>query len=564
MSTTPSPSEDDVFLNGINPGVAWTKRVFVGDVPVVMKIDTGADVTAIPEKLYQEQFCQRYSPLCTPNRVLRGPDGGKLHVPGCFEAPISITSPTDGSSLHHIFVVRDLQTPLLGRPAISDLRIFNHLDQIQGNRVTSQDVRATFSALFTGLGEFKGPPHQISIVDNAVPYSLSVPRRVPLPLMNQVEASLKRMETQGIIQKIEEPTDWCAAMVIVPKTDGNIRICADCTRLNENIRRERHILPSIEPVLGNIQGATVFSKLDANSGFHQIPLAEASQLLTTFITPFGRFCYRRLPFGISSAPEYFQRRMMTLLEHLKGVICVMDDILVFGSNQEEHDDRLIAVLKRLEQAGVTLNDTKCQFAKHTIRFCGHLINGEGIRPNADKVQALTQMPKCQNVADVRRFLGVANQLGRFSPRLASMTHPLRQLLSKDTSWYWGQQQQQAFEDCKAELASPTVLAPYNTNFETRISADASSFGLGAVIRQKQPSGDWRPIAYQSRAMTPTEQRYSQIEKEGLAVTWACERFSHYLLGATFSIQTDHKPLVPLLCTKSLHTLPHGFSDSDCA
>ena len=147
-------------------------------------------------------------------------------------------------------------------------------------------------------------------------------------------------------------------MVVVPKPDGNIRICTDFTRLNENVHRESHILPSMEHLLATIHGATIFSKLDANSGFYQIPLAEASQPLTTFITPFGRFCYRRLPFGISSAPEHFQRRMSALLEKLDGTICVMDDILVFGATPEEHSKRLEAVLKRLADAGVTLNNEK--------------------------------------------------------------------------------------------------------------------------------------------------------------------------------------------------------------
>ena len=154
------------------------------------------------------------------------------------------------------------------------------------------------------------------------------------------------------------------------------------------------------------------------------------------------------------------------------------------------------------------------------------------------------MPACQNLADVRRFLGMANQLGRFSPRLASLTHPLRKLLSTGSAWVWGPPQQQAFQDCKKELSSPTVLAPYNINFDTRIPADASSFGLGAFIRQRQPSGDWRPIAYQSRAMIPTEERYSQIEKEALAVTWACERFSPgFHLLDSYRPQAISAPLV---------------------
>ena len=219
-----------------------------------------------------------------------------------------------------------------------------------------------------GLGKLTGPPHEISLQENAVPYSLSVPRRVPLPLMPRVKAALERMENQHVIRKIEEPTDWCSAMVVVPKTDGNVRICANFTRLNDSVRRERHMLPSIEHLLSSVQGARLFSKLDANSGFHQIPLAENSQRLTTFITPFGRYCYRRLPFGISSAPEYFQRRMLSLLEGLDGTICVMDDILVFGSTSSEHDTRLKAVLRRLEQAGITLNDNKCQFGQQEIRL----------------------------------------------------------------------------------------------------------------------------------------------------------------------------------------------------
>ena len=155
-------------------------------------------------------------------------------------------------------------------------------------------------------------------------------------------------------------------MVVVPKANGDICICIDFTRLNSSVRRERHLLPSIEHLLGSIQNAQVFSKLDANSGFHQIPLDERSQLLTTFITPLGRYCYCRLPFGISSAPEHFQKRMMEILGRLQGSICMMDDILVFGANQKEHNQRLFTVLQRIQQAGITLNRSKCQFNRNQI------------------------------------------------------------------------------------------------------------------------------------------------------------------------------------------------------
>ena len=170
------------------------------------------------------------------------------------------------------------------------------------------------------------------------------------------------MEEMGVIAKVEQPTEWCAGMVVVPKADSKVRICVDLTRLNESVKRERHPLPAVDQTLAQLAGAKVFTKLDANSGFWQIPLAPASSLLTTFITPFGRYCFHRLPFGISSAPEHFQRRMTEALSGLPGAVCMMDDILVHGRSREEHDERLRQVLQRLSDLGMTLNSEKCMFA----------------------------------------------------------------------------------------------------------------------------------------------------------------------------------------------------------
>ena len=154
---------------------------------------------------------------------------------------------------------------------------------------------------------------------------------------------------------MREPTTWCAGMVVVPKVNQRVRICVDLTHLNRSIRRERHPLPAVEQSLAQLAGARVFTTLDANSGFWQIPLDRQSALLTTFITPFGRYCFHRLPFGITSAPEHFQRRMSDILTGLDGVVCMMDDILNHGCTPEEHDARLEKVLQRLQGAGLTLN-----------------------------------------------------------------------------------------------------------------------------------------------------------------------------------------------------------------
>ena len=159
-----------------------------------------------------------------------------------------------------------------------------------------------------------------------------------------------------------------------------------------------------------------------------------------------------------------------------------------------------------------------------------------------------------NVSELRRLMGMANQLGKFSSKLAEISQPLRLLLSKKTVWMWGDVQEQAFTRLKEELSKPTILALYDPKASTKISADASSYGLGAVLLQESNS-NWKPVAYASRSMTETEQRYAQIEKEVLATTWACEKFASYILGMNFLIETDHKPLVPLLGMKDLDKLP---------
>ena len=230
---------------------------------------------------------------------------------------------------------------------------------------------------------------------------------------------------------------------------------------------------------------------------------------------------------------------------------MIDDILITGKTQEEHDERLIAALERIQQVGMTLNKEKCEFSKDKVTYLGQVIGSNGIQPNPDKVRAILEMQEPKNISKVRRFLGMANQLGKFSSSLSDLTKPLHDLLNTKSDWQWGPAQVKAFADVRRELSNPDALLAYcNANRETIVSADASSYGLGAVLLQKQPDSHWQSVAFHLR-----EQRYVQIEKEALAATWACERFNDYLVGMSFQIQTDHKPLVPVLGSKDLDSLP---------
>ena len=300
----------------------------------------------------------------------------------------------------------------------------------QSDRATLQQK---FPSLFTGLGTLQNK-YDIRLKPDAQPFALNTARHVPIPLRDKVKAELEHMQSLNVISKVDQPTPWCAGMVVIPKKSGKVRICVDLKPLNENVLRGTHPLPQVDKILAQLSGATIFSKLDANSGFWQIPLTEQSRLLTTFITPFGRYCFNKLPFGITSAPEFFQKQMSTILTGLEGVLCLMDDILVFSKDRAEHDKRLHNVMNRIQQAGVTLNTDKCEFWRDELTFLGHVVSKHGTSPDPDKLKAIAEIQPPTTVTELRRFMGMANQLGKFTPRLATISKPMRELLSSKQVW----------------------------------------------------------------------------------------------------------------------------------
>ena len=246
--------------------------------------------------------------------------------------------------------------------------------------------------------------------------------------------------------------------------------------------------------------------------------------------------------------------MNNILRGMDGVLCHMDDVLISGTTQEEHDTRLHKVLQKLQFQGVTLNRQKCEFGRRRLTFLDHTIDGNCIPPDPHKTNAILKMVKPKTPTELWRFLGMVNQLSKFTPNIASLTKPLREPLSTKKSWCWSHFQDEAFEKVKMELTKPSILAFYSPDANSKISSDASSFGLRVMLLQ-QHADKWRPVAYASRAMSDTEQRYSQIEKEALSLVWACEKFSDYVIGRPIHLETDHKPLVPLLSKTYLDCLP---------
>ena len=400
---------------------------------------------------------------------------------------------------------------------------------------------------FQGIGQFPGEYH-ITLKDDATPV-IHPPRRVPESLKQPLKEELERMTTLGVIKKVDGPTDWVSSLVYVTKPNGDLRICLDPKDLNANIKREHHYTPTMDDVLDRLGQAKVFSILDARSGYWNVKLDPKSQLLTTFNTPYGRYCFTRLPFGIVSAQDVFQKKVDQTYDGLPGVVGIADDIVVFGKDNKEHDVNLINMMERTRDIGPGLNFDKCHIRESRIKFYGNYLTGEGLKPDPDKIAAITNMKPPQSLQELQTLLGMANYLGRFTKSLATITSPLRQLLKKDVPFQWQPEHNKAFNDLKAAITSSETLAYFNPKKDIVIQTDASKQGLGSTLFQ-----DGRPVAYASKTLTETEQNYANIEREMLAIVFALERFHHYCYGREVTIESDHKPLESIT-KKKLTTAP---------
>ena len=358
------------------------------------------------------------------------------------------------------------------------------------------------------------------------------------------------MEKLKVIERVYEPTEWVNSMVTVVKPNGKLRICIDPRDLNKAIKREHYPMKTIEEIASRMPNATTFSVLDASSGFWQVKLDDPSLKLCTFNTPFGCYKFNRLPFGISSAQDVFQAVTSEMFEDIEGIEVIVDDILVWGSTVEEHDARLERVLERTQERNLKLNKDKSQIRLKEISYVGHILSQDGIKPDPRKVQAIMKLEIPENKEELQRFLGMTTYLSKFIPNYSHTSAPLRILLEKDCEWHWEEQQNVAFSALKRYITNAPVLKFFNPKSETRVSVDASSKGIGAVLLQ-----EGCPIAYASKSLTATQQNYAQIEKEMLAIVFGCTKFHDYIYGLpNVTVETDHKPLESIL-TKPLHAAP---------
>jgi transposase InsO family protein len=489
----------------------------LNDHACVMEMDTGSAATIISSKMWRSMGSP---PLTVSNRLFSAYDGHRMKPVGdIVSCLIEANNVTITSTV--TVVESSKQYGLLGRDVL-----FNFIHApLAANSIDDAELPA-----------MKVEPVTIEIMDEAQ-LRFCKARPVPLPMVDEVDKELQRLEQRGIIAPVSN-SRWASPVVWVKKRDGSLRMCADFkVHINRSIASDAYPLPTIETIFAGMTDAKAFAKLDLKEAYWQIPLDAKSRELCTINTSKGLYQMLRLPKGMKNSSAIFQRVMESTLKDIPGVVIFQDDILLHAPSSDTLAKRLSSVMNRLDEKGVTVNQSKSILNATEVKFLGHLISSTGIRPDPAIMKKIFSFKPPQSKSELESFLGLVNFFGRMIPDFSKIVNPLHALRKKDVPFEWTYEHQMCFNRLLQVLSEPPVLSSYDLHQPVSLTTDASEKAIGAVLTQND-----RPVIFVSRSLTKTEQRYSNIEREALAVVWAVLRLKQFLLGRHFFLITDHRPL----------------------
>ena len=408
----------------------------------------------------------------------------------------------------------------------------------------------------------------------------SRPYTLPLKHYKWVQREIESLQCAGVITK--SMSKWASPIVIVPKKSApgeplKRRLCVDFRKVNE-LQQEVitagktkgqifiHPLPKIDEIYAKLKGAKVFSTIDLRSGYHHITLGKSSRAKTAFVTPFGKYKFLKVPFGLAQAPAYFQLLMNKVLKGLKFAMTYLDDIIIFSENELQHLEHLEVVFSRLQEAGLKMKHSKCDFFKSEIHYLGHLISPEGISPLPNKLDCIKHMPAPKDTKEIKQFLGLTGYYRKFVPRFADISRPLTTLMKKDRKFEWTPACQKSFELLKEALCGEPVLKYADTSKLYTLYTDANKFSWAGVLTQsdttvidgKSTTTD-HPVTFVSGLFRGSQLNWVALTKEAFAIYMSVKKLSFYLTDAQILLRSDHKPLEKFLLKNTLNSKVNNWA-----
>ena len=377
------------------------------------------------------------------------------------------------------------------------------------------------------------------------------PIRIPSYKVNPakediIRAIIEDLVKDGLIRPHSGP--WASPVLLVKKKDGAWRLCIDYRRLNEVIEDDAYSLPNIEQLLDVIAGSKVFSIMDLTSGFWQVALDDESASIAAFSANGRTYVPNALPFGLKVSPSVFQKRLNDVLHDFSAFCRVyVDDIIVYSKTYEEHLDHLRQILKRLDEKNLRIKGSKCLFAQTSLKYLGHIVSADGVRPNPETVDQVRNSPAPTDLKQLRAWLGLANYYRRFVRNFAGLAVPLTRLTRKNARFEWSDECAEAFDAIKRAVSEDAVLMYPDFNKQFYLDVDASNFAVGYVLSQLDNEGILRPVAFGSRQLNAAQCNYSATDREALGTREGIRHFSYYFEGSRMPliVRTDHKALVDM-------------------
>lgn len=525
----------------------------IGTECIQFLIDSGATVNTITTYVWKrvKRNCRSviHDVVSFPEENLKAyAQHRSLEVECSFRAYIGVANRDGPLQLAKFFVVRGTQLSLLGfntSQSMDLIRVGLPKDYAVNNGF-AEKLQA-ISCLMTETREFpkvRFDPIKFKIDETVTPRQI-IRYNIPKAFEKATNDRLRAMELRGIIERADKEHDiitYVSPLVLVPKGTNDFRIVIDYRAVNKAIIREPYPMPSLERIWSEIpKGTMFFTKLDLKDAYFHVELHASVRHFTTFMTANGLMRFKRLPFGLSCAPEHFQRVMEKLLIRCKKRIVYLDDILMYGESIEELEKNVEAVKRVLHENNLTINEGKSTYNQQIVEFLGFTIDGTGILPAKQKISDIKSFERPKNTAEVRSFLGMMTFISPFIRSFAHKTKPLRDLLSNDCKFEWNEERQKAFDALKDAAENDLIKRGYfDDNDDTILYTDASPRGIGGVLVQERAGTDNRRIiACASKSLTAPERRYPQLHREALAIIWSMERFAYHLLGRKFTVTVKH-------------------------